>query len=132
MKISPTLWCKLSALTIVFGFAASSPINAQRVITSSERTGSGEVARLIVNRAANFGVVDSINLFVDGSRVAVIGYNARYDAPLALGKHVLFLTTNPWPPQTTPKRLVITAEPGKAYTFTADWPDSETAGLVPD
>jgi hypothetical protein len=132
MKTSHTLWSKLSALTILFGFAAASPIDAQRVITTSERTGSSDVARLIVNRAADFGIIDSINLFVDGSRVAVIGYNASYDAALAPGKHVLFVTTNPWPPQATPKRLVITAEPGKAYTFTADWPDSEIAGLVLD
>jgi hypothetical protein len=132
MKISPTMLCKLSALMIVCGFAVASPINAQRVITNSERKGSSEPARLIVNRAADFGIADSVNLFVDGSKVAVIGYNASYDAPLVPGKHVLSVTTNPWPPETMPKQLVITAEPGKAYTFTADWPDSETAGLVQD
>lgn len=88
-------------------------------------------AHLIVNRSANFGIDESINLFVDGSEVAVLGYNESYDAPLATGKHVLSVSTTPQTfPEGAPKPLAIIAEPGKTYTFTAVWPDPERAGLV--
>jgi len=88
-------------------------------------------ARLIVNREANFGIHEALNLFVDGSEVAVIGYNDSYDAPLAPGEHVLSISTTPETyPEGTPKRLTITAQLGKTYTFTAVWPDPERAGLI--
>jgi len=130
MKILTTKFNQLVLLSIACILAASTPMKAQQVITHSGKANSGEMARLIVNRAANFGTEDSINLFVDGTQVAVIGYNESYDAPLPAGKHVLLITTNPVPPQKAPTPVVITAEPGKTYTFTADWPDSEVAGLV--
>jgi len=52
-------------------------------------------ARLIVNRSADFGINESINLTIDGVRVADLGINQKYDAALSPGKHVLSITTNP-------------------------------------
>ena len=109
----------------VCAFAAGNSITAQEVTTNS-----GKPARLVVNRSANFGVDESVDLLVDGKTVAVLAYNQSYDAPLSAGKHVLSISTNP---QTYPqvlKPITITAEPGKTYTFTAVWPDPERAGLV--
>jgi hypothetical protein len=104
---------------------------AQEVKTDPGRGTSGEIARLIVNRSANFGIDESIALFVDGTKVAVLGYNEIYNAPLAPGKHVLSISTTPETyPEGAPKRLAITAEPGGTYTFTAVWPDPERAGLI--
>ena len=130
MKTLAVKFSKPVLLAIACVLAASTPMKAQQVITNSSQTNSGDMARLIVNRVADFGTDDSINLFIDGTQVAVIDYNQSYDAPLPPGKHVLFITTNPWPPAMAPRPVVITAEPGKTYTFTADWPDSEVAGLV--
>ena|SRR4029077_6086898 len=111
---------------VACAFAAGSPIQTNRA--GADSAGS---ARLIVKRSANFGVDESINLFVDGTKVGVVGHNDRYDAPLALGNHVLSISTSPATfPEGAPKRLAITAEPGKTYTFTAVWSDPERAVLI--
>jgi hypothetical protein len=113
-------------IVVACALAAGSPIQTNRAGGNS--AGS---ARLIVKRSANFGVDESINLFVDGSKVAVVGRDGRYDAPLAPGNHALSISTSPATfPEGAPKRLAITAEPGKTYTFTAVWSDPERAVLV--
>ncbi len=113
-------------IVVACAFAAGSPIQTNRAGANS-----ADPARLIVNREANFGIHEWINLFVDGTRVAVLGYDESYDAPLTPGDHVLSITTNPEAfPQGTPKRLEITAQPGETYNFTAVWPDPERAGLI--
>ena len=87
-------------------------------------------ARLIVNRSADFGVDESINLAIDGVQVAVLGINQNYDAALAPGKHVLSISTNPKTyGQDSPSQISVNVEPGKTYTFTAVWDDSERASL---
>lgn len=91
---------------------------------------SADNARLIVNRSADFGGDESINLAVDGVQVAVLGINQNYDAALPPGKHVLSITTNPKTyGQDSPNPIPVNAEPGKTYTFTAVWDDSERASL---
>jgi hypothetical protein len=88
-------------------------------------------AWLIVNRSADFGVDESINLAIDGVQVAVLGVNQHYDVALLPGKHVLSITTNPKTyPDQSPSQIPLNAEPGKSYTFTAVWDDSERASLV--
>ena len=87
-------------------------------------------ARLIVNRSADFGIEESVNLAIDGVQVAVLGFNQNYDAALPPGKHVLSITTNPKTyPDQSPNQIPLTAETGKTYTFTAVWTDSERASL---
>jgi hypothetical protein len=90
-------------------------------------------ARLIVKRSANFGINESVNLAIDGVEVAVLGINQNYDAALPPGKHVVSITTNPKTyGEQSPDRIPVNAEPGKIYTFTAVWDDSERASLVED
>jgi hypothetical protein len=87
-------------------------------------------ARLIVNRSAGFGLEESINLAVDGVQVAVLGINQNYDGALPPGRHVLSISTNPRTyGQNSPNRISVNVEPGKTYTFTAVWDDSERASL---
>jgi len=121
----------LALVAIACTLVATSPINAAEVKTYPSGADSTGSARLIVNRSGNFGVDETMNLFVDGSEVAVLAYDESYDAPLPAGKHVLAIGTTPETfSDGTPKRLTITAEPGKTYTFTAVWPDPERAGLI--
>ena len=88
-------------------------------------------ARLIVNRSADFGINESINLTIDGVEVAVLGINQNYDAALPPGKHVVSITTNPKVyGEQSPYQVPVNAIPGKTYTFTAVWDDSERASLV--
>jgi hypothetical protein len=87
-------------------------------------------ARLIVNRSADFGINESINLTVDGVQVAVLGINQNYDAALPPGKHVLSISTNPKTyGEDSPNQISVNAEPGETYTFEAVWDDSERASL---
>ena len=87
--------------------------------------------RLIVNRSADFGGDESINLAVDGIQVAVLGINQNYDAALPPGKHVVSITTNPRTyGEQASSQISVNAEPGKTYTFTAVWDDSERASLI--
>jgi len=106
------------------------------LVTQSLRAGTSvqarasENARLIVNRSAAFGLEESINLAVDGVQVAVLGFNQNYNATLPPGKHVLSITTNPKTyPDQSPNQVPLNAGPGKTYTFTAVWADSERASL---
>src|SRR6266481_2404618 len=115
MKIITNIFSRLALVAIACTLVANSPINAGEVKTNPSGADSAGSARLIVKRSANFGVDESINLFVDGTKVA----DGSYDAPLARGNHALSISTTPQTfPQGAPKRLAITAEPGKTYTFT--------------
>jgi len=112
---------KLIMVAITWSFVASAPLPAR----------PADDARLIVNRSADFGGDESINLAVDGVQVAVLGINQNYDGALPPGKHVLSISTNPKTDgQDSPSEISVNAEPGKTYAFTAVWDDSERASLV--
>jgi hypothetical protein len=128
MKTLTNIFSRLTLVAIACTLVASTPINAGEVKTNPSGADSARSARLIVKRSANFGVGESINLFVDGTKVAVVGHDGSYDAPLVPGNHALSISTSP--ATGAPKRLAITAEPGKTYTFTAVWSDPERAVLV--
>lgn len=131
MKTLTKIFGILILVAVACAFAASTPINAQQISPNGASQDSGKTARLIVSRAADFGTEESVNLLVDGDKVAVLAYNESYDAPLASGPHVLSISTDPNTyPHGRAKRLTLTAEPGKTYTFTAVWSDTERAGLV--
>jgi hypothetical protein len=131
MKIPTNIFSRLALVAVACTFVTNSPIKAEEVTMNPLDADAAGSARLIVNRSANFGIDESINLFVDGSEVAVLGYDESYNAPVPAGKHVLSISTTPETfSEGAPKRLAITAEPGKTYTFTAVWPDPERAGLI--
>jgi len=119
MKTKTTLFGTMIA--IACSFIASALIQAS----------PANDARLIVNRSAAFGINESVNLAVDGVEVAVLGLNQNYNAALAPGKHVVSITTNPKTyGDQSPDPIRVNAKPGKTYTFTAVWDDSERASLV--
>jgi hypothetical protein len=110
-------------LLVTQSLRADTPIQAR----------SDDNARLIVNRSADFGAEESINLAVDGVQVSVLGVNQNYNVALPPGKHVLSISTNPRTyGQDSPNQISVNVEPGKTYTFTAVWDDSERATLVED
>ena len=116
---------KTKLLNVLIAIACSAGVIA------SIQARSGDNARLIVNRSADFGINESINLTIDGVQVAVLGINQNYDAALSPAKHVLSITTNPKTyGQDSPIQIPVNAEPGKTYTFTAVWDDSERASLI--
>ena len=129
MKILRYVSTKLIIVAIVWSFAAGAPIQA-RPARSNSASAHSDNAYLIVNRAANFGTIESVNLSIDGVPVAVLGLNESYEGVLRPGKHVLSMTTNPWTQGLT--RLTertLDAQPGETYAFTALWDDSYSASL---
>ena len=121
MKTFYNVSSKLIMVAIACSFVASAPIQAR----------PADDARLIVNRSADFGVDESINLAVDGVQVAILGINQNYDAALPPGRHVVSITTNPRTyGEQASSQIPVSVEPGKTYIFTAVWDDSERASLV--
>src|ERR1700737_1447726 len=82
-------------LAAVCSFAADTPIPAQEAKSDSALPNSSDNARLVVNRAANFGILESINVFVDGVQVAELDLSQNYDAVLPAGPHVVSISVNP-------------------------------------
>ena len=120
---------KLIILVIALSFAAGAPIQARQPRSNSASARSDN-AYLIVNRAANFGTRESINLSIDGVQVAVLGLNQSYEAVLRPGKHLLSMTTNPQTRGLTRlTQRTLDAQPDKTYAFTALWDDSYRASL---
>jgi hypothetical protein len=111
-------------------FVASTPIQAKEGSASAALPNSDNDAHLVVTRAANFGYLESVNLFVDGVQVADLGLNESYDAVLPPGRHVLMISTNPKTYAQKPTQRRIDAKPGQTYAFTAVWNDAERASLV--
>jgi hypothetical protein len=121
MKTLHYVSSKLIIVAIAWSFVASALIQAR----------PADNARLIVNRSADFGINESVNLAIDGAQVAVLGINQNYNAALPPGKHVLSITTNPKTyGEQSPNQISVNADPDKTYTFTAVWDDSERASLV--
>jgi hypothetical protein len=129
MKTLHYVYTKLIIFAIALSFAAVAPIQARGTRSNSASTRPAN-AYLIVNRAANFGTRESINLSIDGVQVAVLGLNESYEGVLRPGRHVLSMTTNPRTEglaRLTERTLV--AQPGQTYAFTALWDDSYRASL---
>lgn len=128
MKILGYVATKLIIVAIAWSFAAGTPIQARQPRSNSASARSDN-AYLIVNRAANFGTRESINLSIDGVQVAVLGLNQSYEGVLRPGKHLLS-TTNPQTEGLTRlTQRTLDAEAGKSYALTALWDDSYHASL---
>jgi hypothetical protein len=122
---------KLFGITvaIVCSFAVGPPIQAQEARSDSWTMSSGDNARLVVTRAANFGILESIDVFVDGVQVAELELSQSYDSVLPPGQHVVSITMNPKTDGQKPAQRRVDAKPGQTYTFTAVWRSAEYASL---
>ncbi len=116
-------------VAIACSFAASTPIPAEEAKSDSASASSGANARLVVTRAANFGILESVNVFVDGVQVAELELSQSYAAVLPPGEHVLSISINPKTYGQRPTQRRVTAKPGQTYVFTAVWRSAEYASL---
>jgi hypothetical protein len=110
-------------------FAADTPIPAQEAKSDSASPSSSDNARLVVNRAANFGILESVNVFVDGVQVAELEVSQSYDAMLPPGQHLLSISMNPKTERQRPTQRRVDAKPGKTYAFTAVWRSADYVSL---
>jgi hypothetical protein len=129
MKTFRYVFGKLIILAIACSFAASTTTQGREAKSDPASAGSNDHARLVVNRAANFGILESVNVFVDGVQVAELELGQSYDAVLPPGEHVLSISINPKTYGRRPTQRRVTAKPGQIYTFTAVWRSAEYASL---
>ena len=121
---------KLIIVAMACSFAASTPVQARMTRSHSAQAPSGDPARLVVTRSANFGTFQYLILFVDGVHVADLGLDQSYETMLLPGRHVLSVSTTPQGYRyTAPTRRRVNAEPGETYAFTAFWKNSDQAYL---
>ena len=78
-------------------------------------------ARLIVQRAPNFGTDLSIRLWVDGKKAADIPRNQHYGGVLAAGRHTVIALALPNTQSRRPTSMTLKMKAGKVYIFTAMW-----------
>jgi hypothetical protein len=124
---------KFLMIAVVCSFAASATIQAGPFSASSMPTNGAvftDNARLFVWRAADFGTVIYLNLFIDGVQVTTLGRNEGYEAIVRPGRHVLSIGTSPcsnWKAKLTHRR--VTLNRGQTYSFTALWEEADVAVL---
>ncbi len=93
-------------------------------------TPSGKTARLIVQRAPNFGSDLFIRLSIDGKRVADIPRSQHYGGFVLAGRHIVSALALPNTEARRPTSIPLIAKAGKVYIFTASW-NSDRLVLVP-
>jgi hypothetical protein len=84
-------------------------------------TPSGKTARLIVQRAPNFGSDLFIRLLVDGKRVGEIPRNQHYGGVVSAGRHTVTALVLPNTESRRPTSISLIAKAGQVYIFTATW-----------
>jgi hypothetical protein len=104
-------------------------VQAQETKSDSAPPGAGDNARLVVNRAANFGILESVTVFVDGVQVAELELSQSYDAVLPPGQHLLSISINPKTEGQKPTQRRVDAKAGKTYAFRAVWRSAGYASL---
>ena len=90
----------------------------------------GKTARLIVQRAPNFGTDLAIRLSIDGKQVANIPRNQHYGGVVSAGGHTITAMALPNTEQRRPTSIRLTAKSGQVYIFTASW-NGDRLILVP-
>jgi hypothetical protein len=116
-------------LLLTQSLKAGIPIQAQEDKANSASVSSADSARLVVHRAANFGILESVNVFVDGVQVAELELSRSYDAVLPPGPHVVAISVSPKTDKQKPTQRRVDAKPGQTYAFTAVWRSAEYASL---
>jgi hypothetical protein len=121
--MSRAICITMSILCAMFGSVAQVDARPRATPTPlpASTKSSGATARLIVQRAPNFGTDLSIRLLIDGKHVANIPRNQHYGGVLTAGRHAVTALALPNTQARRPTSMVVTMKPGKVYIFTATW-----------
>lgn len=91
------------------------------VLVGATSSAATQGARLMVNRAANFGERISVSLSVDGKVVGHLDEGRSYDGNLAPGRHIISATVVPNLVYSPVWQTEINVQSGQNYSFTAIW-----------
>jgi|SRR4029079_6992620 len=88
---------------------------------------SWAITPLIVKRSPNIGYLQHFNLYIDGVRVATLGYGRRYEGTITPGLHFVTIKQMPHLNDAWPfTQQWIRVRPGQTNVFTASWTDGGT------
>ena len=105
----------------VVSFALSVSNAEARPAPTPSPTPAGKTARLIVQRAPNFGTDLVIRLLIDGKKVGEIPRNQHYGGLVAAGRHTVTALALPNTESRRPTSIRLIAKAGQVYIFTASW-----------
>ena len=77
-----------------------------------------DTGRLVIKRSANLGST-IVGVSIDGVQTAKIAFNGSFNAPLAVGQHVVTVLPIPNREFAKPSETRLDVEKGKTYSFTA-------------
>jgi hypothetical protein len=106
-----------SKFFLILVFACAIFVSGTQTQARESHTG----ARLIVQRAPNFGTEVVVHLSIDGKKVADIQRAHRYEGFVSAGRHVLTVLPMPNIDLRRPTSLRVTMRSGRTYIFTATW-----------
>ena len=106
----------------------SCAFSVQPAKAATHHHGSG--ARLIVQRAANFGNDLVVHLAIDGRDVANIARAHRFEGYVSAGRHTLTISPLPNPQQIPPTSIRMTFRSQRTYIYSAGW-GSRQLVLIP-
>ena len=131
-----TLTLMVTCLLVFSGYTvsqASSDLQSRRTTVKGSafvQSASGP-ASLIIERVANLGNFIYVDLYIDGTPVAAIGYGSSYEGLLPPGRHVLAVLATPSPKWPTQWAITLDVQSGQTYLFTAEGGYSGNLILVP-
>lgn len=102
--------------------AATAVFLAQPASRAGANFEYADTAKLTVWRAADFGTVIYLNLFIDGQKVTTLARGQGYQALVHSGRHSITFTTSPNPyGQTRVFRRDVSLGRGQEHSYTAIW-----------
>ena len=117
-RIAPIFLVTLVSCTILTPTSEARPHPTPTPLSTSARHST---ARLIVQRAPNFGTDLSIRLLIDGKRVSDVPRNQHYGDVLVAGRHVITALVLPNTERRRPTSIALKLKAGQVYILTAGW-----------
>ncbi len=108
----------IAAAAIAWGAVVPGIVSGAEKKASAPAGSSQDTGTLAILRSANLGTT-VVGVSIDGVQTAKINFNGRYDAPIAVGQHVLTSVPIPNREHAAPAQTRINVQKGKTYTLTA-------------
>ena len=82
---------------------------------------SKNAGRLIIQRVADLGTAEVLNISIDGKQVATLPRGQTYSGSLLPGQHVVSVLAIPNALHLLPTQKRLSVQAGQTYSFTAMW-----------
>ena len=89
--------------------------------TASMAAPSKNAGRLIIQRVADLGTAEVLNISIDGKQVATLPRGQTYSGSLLPGQHVVSVLAIPNALHLLPTQKRLSVQAGQTYDFTAMW-----------